>query len=49
MHDFAGSEMSFEDEGAAAKKAGFEGVNFIGSYLRSLIAGHHDTLAWKVE
>jgi hypothetical protein len=49
MHDFAGPEIPFEKEEAAAKKAGFEGVNYIGSYLRSLIAEHHDTLAWKVE
>ncbi|GAB4236607.1 MAG: hypothetical protein Tsb0034_11300 [Ekhidna sp.] len=49
MHDFAGPEVSFEAEDEAAKKAGFEGVNYIGSYLRSLISGHHDTLAWKVE
>lgn len=49
MHDFAGPELSFEEEDQAAKKAGFEGVNFIGSYLRSLLAEHHDTLAWKVD
>jgi len=29
----------------AAKAAGFQGAGFIGSYLRSLIAQHHDTLA----
>ncbi|MFK7953436.1 MAG: hypothetical protein AB8B73_11365, partial [Ekhidna sp.] len=49
MHDFAGPDVSFEKEDAAAKKAGFEGVNYIGSYLRSLLAEHHDTLAWKVD
>jgi hypothetical protein len=49
MHDFAGPAVPFEEEDAAAKKAGFEGVNYIGSYLRSLIAEHHDTLAWKVQ
>jgi len=48
IHDFAGPEVPFEKEDMAAKEAGFEGVNFIGSYLRSLIAEHHDTLAWKV-
>ncbi|WP_420318042.1 hypothetical protein [Ekhidna sp.] len=48
LHDFAGSEVPFEKEDQAAKEAGFEGVNYIGSYLRSLIADHHDTLAWKV-
>ncbi|WP_436517481.1 hypothetical protein [Ekhidna sp. To15] len=49
MHDFAGPEIAFEEEDKAAKAAGFEGVNFIGSYLRSLIADHHDTLAWKID
>ncbi|MEO9482095.1 MAG: hypothetical protein ABJG47_01530 [Ekhidna sp.] len=49
MHDFAGPEVSFEKEDQAARDAGFEGVNFIGSYLRSLLAGHHDTLAWKID
>lgn len=29
----------------AAKAAGFEGARFIGPYLRTLIALHHDTLA----
>ena len=48
LHDFAGPAVSFEQEDRAAKEAGFECVNFIGSYLRSLIAEHHDTLAWKV-
>ncbi|SNT13479.1 hypothetical protein SAMN05421640_2441 [Ekhidna lutea] len=49
MHDFAGPEITFETEDQAAKEAGFDGVNYIGSYLRSLIAEHHDTLAWKVD
>ncbi|MGB5314837.1 MAG: hypothetical protein WBN56_02450, partial [Robiginitalea sp.] len=40
---------TFEIEDAAAVKAGFEGVNYIGSYLRSLLLGHHDTLANKVD
>lgn len=48
MHDFAGPEVSLEEEDRAAKDAGFEGVNFIGSYLRSLISSHNDTLAKKV-
>lgn len=48
MHDFAGPEISFEIEDQAAKDAGFEGVNYIGSYLRSLLLEHHDTLARKV-
>lgn len=33
----------------AAKAAGFKGRAFIGTYLRELIASHHDTLAVKVE
>lgn len=49
MHDFAGPEVPFEKEDQAAKDAGFDGVNFIGSYLRSLLAEHHDTLAWKID
>ncbi len=49
MHDFAGPDTPFEVEDQAAKDAGFEGVNFIGSYLRSLLLEHHDTLAGKVE
>ncbi len=48
LHDFAGPTISFERENKAAISAGFEGVNYIGSYLRSLILEHHDTLAWKV-
>lgn len=50
LKDFAcaGSpELSFEKENKAAKDAGFEGVNYIGSYLRSLLLKHHDTLANK--
>jgi hypothetical protein len=52
LKDFAGvgsPDLSFEEENKAAKEAGFEGVNFIGSYLRSLLLKHHDTLANKVE
>ena len=33
----------------AAKAAGFAGRAFIGTYLRELIASHHDTLAVKVQ
>ena len=52
LKDFAGvgsAELSFEEENEAAKAAGFEGINYIGSYLRSLLLKHHDTLANKVE
>ena len=48
MHDFAGPAIDIEIEDKAAKDAGFEGVNFIGSYLRSLLLEHHDTFAKKV-
>jgi len=48
FHDFAGPEVSFEAENQAALDAGFEGVNFIGSYLRSLLDTHRDTFAWKI-
>lgn len=48
LHDFAGPDVPFEVEDKAAKDAGFEGVNYIGSYLRSLLLEHHDTLAGKV-
>ncbi|GAB5409166.1 MAG: hypothetical protein BalsKO_15310 [Balneolaceae bacterium] len=49
IRDFAGDgSTTFEEEDEAAKKAGFEGVNYIGSYLRSLLLHHHDTLANKV-
>jgi hypothetical protein len=34
-----------EDEEMAARAAGFEGADRIGSYMRSLILYHHDTLA----
>lgn len=49
LMDYADDKgITFEQEDAAAKKAGFEGVNYIGSYLRSLLLEHHDTLAGKV-
>jgi len=50
IKDYASaSDIPFEVEDTAAKKAGFEGANFIGSYLRELIAEHHDTLAGKIK
>ena len=33
----------------AATEAGFESRSFIGAYLRTLISGHHDTLAVAIE
>ncbi len=44
-HYAEGSGVSAEAENEAAKKAGFEGANTIGSYLRTLLLEHHDTLA----
>jgi hypothetical protein len=37
-----------EDEERAAVGAGFEGANFIGNYMRSLILYHRDTLAVSI-
>lgn len=43
------SPASNEEKEAAAKAAGFKDRADISFYLRSLISGHHDTLATKVE
>lgn len=43
-HFAESADIPIEKEDAAAKAAGFESVYTIGSYLRSLIANHHDTL-----
>lgn len=40
-------KVSAEAAEAAAKAAGFQGRAFIGTYLRELLASHHDTLAGK--
>jgi hypothetical protein len=45
----APANASDEDKEAAAKAAGFKGRSDISFYLRSLLSGHHDTLAVKVE
>ena len=42
------SEMTQDERDAAARNAGFEAVNRIGSYLRTLMSYHHDTLAGAV-
>jgi hypothetical protein len=39
--------MGPEAQDAAARAAGFEGRSRIGTYLRTLIASHHDTLAGR--
>ena len=44
----APSEVSDEDKEAAAIDAGFKARSDISFYLRSLISGHHDTLAVSV-
>jgi hypothetical protein len=41
-------EVTDEEAEAAAIEAGFEARNRIGTYLRTLIASHHDTLAGEV-
>ena len=42
---YAESDASpLEEADAAAKAAGFEGREFIGSYIRTLILEHRDTL-----
>lgn len=45
----APSDVSDDDKEAAARAAGFKGRSDISFYLRSLISGHHDTLAVKVD
>lgn len=49
IKDYASSaDIPIEEEDRAAKVAGFESVYTIGSYLRSLLLEHHDTLAGAV-
>jgi hypothetical protein len=45
----AGSPMTEEERDAAAREAGFEGLDAIAPYLRSLIRKHQDTLAVPVD
>ncbi len=47
-HYAESADIPAEVEDKAAVKAGFEGVHTIGSYLRSLLLKHHDTLAGAV-
>lgn len=47
-HFAESADIPIEKEDEAAKKAGFESVYTIGSYLRSLLLEHHDTLAGAV-
>ncbi len=49
MEDFAvGVQVTPEEQDKAAKDAGFDGIDFIGSYLRELLLEHYDTFANKV-
>jgi hypothetical protein len=43
------ADVTPEEKEAAAMAAGFKELADISFYLRSLISGHHDTLAVKVE
>ena len=47
-HFAESADIPIEKENEAAQAAGFKSVYTIGSYLRSLIAEHHDTLATAV-
>lgn len=44
----APADVTLEEKELAAKEAGFRGLADLSFYLRSLISGHHDTLATKV-
>ena len=49
IQDFAkAGDLPAEDEDRAAREAGFEAANRIGTYLRSLMLRHNDTLAGPV-
>jgi hypothetical protein len=45
----AGSSMTEEERDKAAREAGFDGLDRIAPYLRSLIGRHQDTLAVPVD
>jgi hypothetical protein len=47
-HYSESADIPLAAQEAAAKAAGFEGVRFIGPYLRTLIREHHDTLATAI-
>lgn len=48
-HYAESADIPEKDQEAAAKAAGFEGASRIGTYLRTLIREHHDTLAGAVK
>lgn len=45
----APADVNVEEKELAARAAGFKGLSDISFYLRSLISGHHDTLAVKAD
>lgn len=47
-HYAASADIPSEVQEVAAKEAGFEGADRIGTYLRTLMQSHHDTLARAV-
>ncbi len=44
----APADVTIEEKELAAKAVGFKELSDISFYLRSLISGHHDTLAIRV-
>lgn len=48
VHFAEPADVSEEEEDRAAVEAGFEASNRIGTYLRTLIQSHHDTLSVPV-
>lgn len=47
-HWAAVADVPYEDREASARDAGFDGADRIGTYMRTLIQLHHDTLATAV-
>ena len=47
-HFAASADVPEERREAAARRAGFEGADRIGTYLRTLIDAHHDTLGTAI-
>lgn len=43
------ADVTVEEKELAARAAGFKGLSDLSFYLRSLISGHHDTFATKVD
>lgn len=47
-HFAESADIPEQDRERAARAAGFEGANFIGTYMRTLIQSHNDTLATAI-